>query len=66
MIFVGHNPTAASMVHVLDDGSPDPQAFRTLARGFPPAALAVLEVTVPWSELGPATGHLAAFHVSKG
>jgi len=66
VIFVGHNPTAASMVHVLDDGSPEPQAFRTLARGFPPAALAALELTVPWSELGPATGHLAAFHVSKG
>ena len=54
------------MAHVLDDGDPDPQAFRTLARGFPPGALAVLEVTVPWSELGPATGHLVAFHVGKG
>jgi phosphohistidine phosphatase len=66
VIFVGHNPTAASMTHVLDDGNPEPQAFRTLARGFPPGALAVLEVTVPWSELGPATGHLVAFHVGKG
>jgi phosphohistidine phosphatase len=66
VLFVGHNPTAASITHVLDDGNPEPQAFRTLARGFPPAALAVLEVSVPWSELGPATGHLAAFHVSKG
>jgi phosphohistidine phosphatase len=66
VIFVGHNPTAASMAHVLDDGDPEPNAFRALARGFPPGALAVLEVAVPWAELGAATGHLAAFHVGRG
>ena len=66
VIFVGHNPTAASLVYLLDDGDPEPNAFRGLARGYPPGALAVLEVAVPWAELGPATGHLAAFHVSKG
>jgi phosphohistidine phosphatase len=65
VIFVGHNPTAASMVHHLDDGDPAPDAFRALARGFPPGALAVLEVAVPWSELGNAAGHLAAFHVGR-
>ena len=65
VIFVGHNPTAASLVHHLDDGDPAPDAFRALARGFPPGALAVLEVAVPWSELGVATGHLAAFHVGR-
>ena len=46
--------------------SPDPQAFRRMARGFPPVALAVLEVPVPWADLDPATAHLAAFHVGKG
>jgi len=66
VIFVGHNPTAASMAHLLDDGDPEPNAFRAMARGFPPGALAVLEVAVPWAELGAATGHLVAFHVSKG
>jgi phosphohistidine phosphatase len=66
VVLVGHNPTAASLVHLLDDGDPEPNAFRGLARGYPPGALAVLEVGVPWAELGPATGHLAAFHVSKG
>jgi phosphohistidine phosphatase len=65
VIFVGHNPTAASLVHHLDDGDPAPEAFRALARGFPPGALAVLEVAVPWSELGSATAHLAAFHVGR-
>ena len=65
LIFVGHNPTAASLVHHLDDGDPAPDAFRALARGFPPGALAVLELAVPWSELGNATAHLAAFHVGR-
>ena len=65
VIFVGHNPTAASLVHHLDDGDPVPDAFRALARGFPPGALAVLELAVPWSELGNATAHLAAFHVGR-
>ena len=66
VIFVGHNPTAASLAHHLDDGHPEPDAFRAMARGFPPSALAVLEVTVPWAEIGNATGHLVDFHVGKG
>jgi phosphohistidine phosphatase len=66
LIFVGHNPTAASLAYLLDDGDPEPNAFRALARGYPPGAVAVLEVAVPWAELAAATGHLVAFHVSKG
>lgn len=63
VLYVGHNPTAASLVYLLDDGDPDPDAFRSMSAGFPPAAVAVLEVTVPWADLGAATGHLVAFHV---
>ena len=66
MLYVGHNPTAASLAHLLDDGDPDPDAFRAMSAGFPTAALAVLEVPVPWAELAAATGHLIAFHVGKG
>ncbi len=66
VLYVGHNPTAASLAHLLDDGDPEPNAFRAIARGFPPGAVAVLEVGVPWAELGSATGHLVAFHVGKG
>ena len=47
VMFVGHNPTAASLAHLLDDGDPDPDAFRAMSAGFPPAALAVLEVPRP-------------------
>jgi phosphohistidine phosphatase len=66
VLYVGHNPTAASLAHLLDDGDPEPEAFRAMSAGFPTAAIAVLEVAVPWSELDTATGHLVAFHVGQG
>jgi phosphohistidine phosphatase len=66
VLYVGHNPTAASLAHLLDDGDPDPESFRAMSAGFPTAAIAVLEISVPWAELDVATGHLAAFHVDQG
>ena len=66
VLYVGHNPTAASLAHLLDDGEPDPAAFRAMSAGFPTAATAVLEISVPWAELDAATGHLIAFHVGRG
>ncbi len=63
VLFVGHNPTAATMAHLLDDGDPEPDAFRALSVGFPPAAMAVLEVRVAWADLAAGTAHLVAFHV---
>lgn len=62
VLYLGHNPTAASLAHLLDAGDPDPEAFRRLSAGFPAAALAVLEIEVPWADLGEATGRLVAFH----
>lgn len=66
VIFVGHNPTAAYIAHMLDDGRPDADAFREMSEGYPTSALTVLEVPVPWSELDSATAHIAAFHVGNG
>lgn len=62
VMYVGHNPTAASLAHLLDDGHPDPEAFRRMSSGFPTSALAVLDVHVPWSELDAATARLVDFH----
>ena len=62
VLCVGHNPTAASLAHLLDDGDPDPDAFRTMTAGFPPAAMAVLDVHVPWAELDAATARLVGFY----
>jgi len=66
LMYVGHNPTAASLAHVLDDGEPDPAAFRAMSEGYPTAAMAVLEVGVAWADLNAATARLIAFHVGQG
>jgi len=65
VIFIGHNPTAAYLCHLLDDGEGDPAAVSGLLQGFPPAALAVLEVGVPWADLGAETGRLVDYHVGR-
>jgi phosphohistidine phosphatase len=62
VLLVGHNPTAASLAHLLDDGDAEPEAFRLMSAGFPPAAVAVLDVHVPWAELDSATARLEAFY----
>ena len=61
--YVGHNPTAASLAHLLDGGQPDEDAFRGISEGFPPAGVAVLEVGTPWSSLDAAGARLVDFHV---
>ena len=63
LVVVGHNPTMAYLAQLLDDGSGDEDAGREMAMGFPPGALAVFEVTDPWSGLELASARLIAFHV---
>jgi phosphohistidine phosphatase len=63
--FVGHNPTAAYLVHLLDDGNGDPDVVAQLLQGFPAGALAVLDTESPWSELGAASCRLVDFHVGS-
>ena len=65
VLYVGHNPTAASVAQGLDDGDPDPDAFRAMTAGFPTAALAVLDVHVPWAELGAETARLVGFYSGR-
>jgi phosphohistidine phosphatase len=62
VMFVGHNPAAAWLAHLLDDGSGNPTAGAEMARGFPAGAVAVLEVAVRWPELAEQTARLIAFH----
>jgi phosphohistidine phosphatase len=66
VMFVGHNPAVAQVVHLLDDGNADPDAMRGLLTGYPVAALTVLEVEGPWSELAADSARIVAFHVGKG
>ncbi len=65
VVFVGHNPTAAYLCHYLDDGDGDPEAISGLLQGFPPSAVAVLEIGVPWAELGAETGRVVGYHVGQ-
>jgi phosphohistidine phosphatase len=65
VLFLGHNPTAAFLAHYLDDGEGDPDAVSEMLHGFPPGAVAVLEVTVPWSDLGSETGTVTDFYVGQ-
>ena len=65
VMFVGHNPTAAYLCHFLDNGEGETEAVSELLQGFPPAAVAVLEVGVPWSELAAETGRVVGYYVGK-
>jgi phosphohistidine phosphatase len=66
VLYIGHNPTVASLAHLLDDGDADPAAFRAMTAGFPTAAMAVLEVHVPWPDLDAASARLVGFHPAVG
>jgi phosphohistidine phosphatase len=65
VLFLGHNPTASYLCHLLDDGGGDPDASSQLLTGFPPGAVATLEVTVPWTDLAPETARVVAFYVGN-
>jgi phosphohistidine phosphatase len=65
LVVIGHNPTIAYLAQLLDDGSGDEEAGREMAVGFPTGALAVFEVTGPWSGLDLASARLVAFHVGR-
>jgi len=65
VVFVGHNPTAAYLCHLLDDGEGEPSAVSGLLEGFPPGAVAVIEVGVPWAELAAETGRLVGYYVGR-
>ena len=66
VVFVGHNPTAAFLCHHLDDGQGDPDRVSELFKGFPPGAVALLDVHVPWAELDAARASVTGFYVGRG
>jgi phosphohistidine phosphatase len=66
VMFIGHNPTAEYLCHYLDDGGGDQAAVSDLLKGFPPGAVAVLDIRVPWADLGAETGHVVGYYVGQG
>jgi phosphohistidine phosphatase len=65
VMIVGHNPTMAHLVHLLDDGSADPGVFAEVAVGFPTCAVAVLEVPGEWADLEIGGARITAVHVGR-
>ncbi len=66
LVVVGHNPTMASLVTLLDDGEGDDEAGNELALGFPTCALVVFDYDGDWSDLDEADATLVAYHVGRG
>lgn len=66
VLVVGHNPTMAYLVHLLDDGGADADVFAEVAAGYPTSALTVLEVPGAWSDLDVAGARIQKFHVGRG
>ena len=67
LVVIGHNPTVAYIAELIDDGEGDPDATTgLLTRGFPTSAVAVFTVVGSWTDLGPGTGRLEAFHPGHG
>ncbi|MGO4257103.1 SixA phosphatase family protein [Marmoricola sp. RAF53] len=66
LMIVGHNPTMASLVLMLDDGEADPEVFGRIASGYPTSALAVLEVSCTWADLDVAGARIRDVHVGRG
>ncbi|MDF9715274.1 histidine phosphatase family protein [Nocardioides sp. ChNu-153] len=64
LVLVGHNPTVASLAHLLHDGQGNERAAVRMAQGYPPAAVTVLACPVPWSELAWGGCRLVDFHVA--
>jgi phosphohistidine phosphatase len=65
LIVIGHNPTAAYLAQLLDDGTGEPDAASQMAVGFPTSALACFEVTGAWRELDVSSARLVGFHVGR-
>ena len=66
VLLIGHNPTMAYLVHLLDDGGAEADVFARVSEGFPTSALAVLDVPCAWSELDTGGARITGYHVGRG
>jgi phosphohistidine phosphatase len=63
---VGHNPSVEEFASYLDDGRGESAARERMTQKFPTGAVAVLDVSGPWSHLGAGAGALAFFVTPHG
>ena len=64
-LLVGHNPGVAQLAQALSGEGSNPDPLRALRAKYPTAALATLEFTGPWCELGARCGRLVRFLTPK-
>ncbi|MBV6726675.1 SixA phosphatase family protein [Nocardioides daeguensis] len=64
VVVVGHNPTMAMLVQLLDDGEGEASGSVELG-SFPTSAAAVFEVAGAWDDVAPMGGRLRACHVGR-
>ena len=63
---VGHNPSIGELARLLDDGEGSQAARQEAGNGFPPGAVAVLDVPGPFAEIAPGVATLVAFTAPGG
>lgn len=66
LVVVGHNPTMHALVQLIAERSGNRAALARVETGFPTATVAVLDIAVPWAELGPGLGKLQALYTARG
>lgn len=65
LVLVGHNPSFSELATELDDAHGDREGSRELRAGYPTGAVAVYDVPVAWSEVGPQSATLRTFVVPR-
>jgi phosphohistidine phosphatase len=66
LALVGHNPSMEDLARYLDDGRGESTAREQMAQKYPTGAVAVVDVTGPWSHLGAGAGRLVRFVTPRG
>lgn len=65
LVVVGHNPTVATVVSMIDDGEGAPELVVEMAGGYPAGALSVFAFDGEWADLGTGRATPVAFHVGR-
>jgi phosphohistidine phosphatase len=66
LVVVGHNPSIAELVSVLDDGQGTPAARHDAEAGVPTGGVAVFLLATPFAGIDPGAGTLDDFTVPGG
>lgn len=65
LVVVGHNPTVATVVSMIDDGEGAPELVVEMAGGYPAGSLTVFTYEGEWADLATGRATPVAFHVGR-